>query len=176
MHNVAQTDLQHPYPSAVHARLNTELLLLARLPVADIAVHNLVQLALLSELAGRLDLGFGTVLLEVVVRHDFTADKLVFEVRATRSAVFPVCGPSRYVPLVRQQKRADILDNTSSSRRLDALPDSPRPHLVRPTCKVPDQVQRLVARSCNLAQCRGITLGQTQSLALGRLFIIAHRD
>jgi hypothetical protein len=50
-------------------------------------ILTLVGLALLPELAGRLDGGLGPVLVEVIVRHDLTANELVLEVGAERAAV-----------------------------------------------------------------------------------------
>ena len=44
--------------------------------------HTLVRLALLPELTSRLNGRFAPVLMQVVVRHDLTADELVLEVRA----------------------------------------------------------------------------------------------
>lgn len=44
-------------------------------------------LSLLSQLTGSLDLRFCSVLLEVLVSHDFTTDKLVLEVRAAYLSV-----------------------------------------------------------------------------------------
>jgi hypothetical protein len=57
---------------------------LATLPVTDVPVLHLVRLALLPELAVRLDLRLGAKLLEVLKRHDFTANKLVLKVGAAR--------------------------------------------------------------------------------------------
>jgi hypothetical protein len=47
----------------------------------------LVGLALLPEFAGRFDGRLGAVLVEVIIRHDLTADKLVLKVGAGRAAV-----------------------------------------------------------------------------------------
>ena len=41
----------------------------------------LVWFPLLSEFSGGLDSALATVLFQIFVRHDFTANKLVFEVR-----------------------------------------------------------------------------------------------
>lgn len=42
----------------------------------------LVRLALLSQLARSLDGRLGPVLVQVIIRHDFTTHELLFEVRA----------------------------------------------------------------------------------------------
>jgi hypothetical protein len=55
--------------------------LLTTLPVAHIAIRKLIRLALLPELAGRLDGSFRSVLAEILVRHDFAAHELLFEIR-----------------------------------------------------------------------------------------------
>lgn len=55
---------------------------LATLPVTNVPVLDLVRLALLPELPVRLDLRLGSKLLEVLKRHDFTANKLVLKVGA----------------------------------------------------------------------------------------------
>lgn len=45
-------------------------------------IRTLVRLALLPKLTGSLDCRFGAVLLEILIRHDFTANELVLEVGA----------------------------------------------------------------------------------------------
>ena len=108
-------------------------------------IHTLIRLALLPELACRLDGRFATVLVQVVVRHDLTADELVLKVRAV-AMVFEF-------GLFRRGEGGGliILDDAGRLGRLRPAPDRPRADLVGPTGEVPNQLQmgsQLVSARC----------------------------
>lgn len=138
----------YPRRALAHGRLLTTKLSTS-LPVADVAVDNLIRLALLAELAGRLDGSLGAVLLEIIVCHDFTTHKLVLKVR---------------------------VDDTSSLRCLDTVAHSPGADLLGSTGKVADEVERRVARGGDLAEGRGALLAEAKSLALCGLLLVRHGD
>ena len=75
--------------------------------------HTLVRLALLTQLARRLDGRLTAMLAKVLIRHDLTAHELVLEVG---------------------------VDDTGSLRRLRAFADGPGAHFLRTARKVADEL------------------------------------
>lgn len=51
--------------------------------------------------------------------------------------------------------KGDPLNNTSRLRGFRPLADRPRPHLVRTTCKVPDEFKARISRSSYLSERGG---------------------
>jgi len=119
------------------------------LPVANVTVNDLVGLALLAELAGGLDGSLGSVLLEVLVRHDLTTDELVLKVR---------------------------VDDTSSSGGLGTLADGPGADLIGTTGEVTDELERSVTRGGDTAESRRRLLAEAESLTLGNLLLLRHHN
>lgn len=86
------------------------------------------------------------MLLEILKAHNLTTHKLVLEVRATlRNTSATIRTPTKRYPL----------NDTSRLRRLGPLADRPGPHLIRTTCKVPDEVKARISRSSYLSERRG---------------------
>ena len=90
-------------------------------------ILTLVRFPLLSQFSGRLDGALTAVLFQILVGHDFTANKFVLEVRT---------GQGQEGGLT--TNRRNVLDDAGSLWCLSTFSDSPRSHFVRTTCEVPD--------------------------------------
>jgi hypothetical protein len=138
-----QLFLMHPLSSTqYHRRALTQVR--NSLLCKELITLTLIWLALLSQLAGSLNRRFRTVLLQVIIRHDLTTYEFVLKVGAVQ---------------IRQLKSLESstpawnsLDDTGCLRSLRALPDRPGPNLIRPTRKVPNQLQAAVPSLRNLWQ------------------------
>jgi hypothetical protein len=134
--------LMHP-PSSMQYHRRSLVKVRKRLPCKELIALTLIWLALLSQLASSLNRCFRTVLLQVIIRHDFTTHKFVLKVRAVRTCQFKSLASARL---------CNSLNHTSCLRSLRALPNRPGPNLIRPTRKVPDQLQAAVPSLRNLRQ------------------------
>lgn len=74
------------------------------------------------------------MLLEILVRHDFTTNEFVLEV-----------GAEFGVRTSHNLRRDNALDDTSSLGRFGALPDGPSPDFIGAAGKVPDQLQPTIS-------------------------------
>ena len=105
--------------------------------------RTLVGLALLLELASRLDGRFAPVLVQVLIAHDLTAHELVLEVRA----IAPRQASSTTHTIAKHS-----LDDTGRLGRLQTLADGPCADLVGPASEVTDEVERGVASGGDLRE------------------------
>lgn len=87
---------------------------------------------MLPKLTSSLDSRFASILLKILERHDLTTNELVLKVR---------------------------VDNTSCLGRLGTSPDRPSTDLIRPTSKVPDEIERVVTGLGDLGQRASSTRG-----------------
>ena len=141
----------------------------ARLPVRDVPIHHLIRLALLSH--------FASLHRATVSRNNntkqcsgvltaLTAESLPCSLRSSKLIISPhtnLFSKSELHPEARQQlsytqshaHQRYSLDDSSRLWRLDPFADRPRPHFVRTTCEVSDEVKARISRSSYPSERRG---------------------